>query len=554
MSGKEGRLQQGAVEPDRVEPGNRATSRGYVRTPERPRRWVRLSGEGETRPMGQLPTTERRPRRWTGSLSDAQFRRGLRAPTNRGEGVPEGQTEAVVGRREHLSRWLLAWADVLAATVSVLAGVELLGDERLRVLALIAIPLVVGLSKVIGLYDRDENLITKTTLDEAPMLFQVASLYVLLLWLGESWLVDGTGGAYFAKQQVLGIWGVMIVSMVLFRYSARRIVRAFTSEERCLVLGDPRSAARMQQKLSTSARLKATVVGRVSLSDERRKHGGPPLLGNMEMLGLVLAEHEVQRVIIAPRSSDSEEILHAIRLSKAMGVRVSVLPRLFEVVGSSVAFDDLEGLPLLGVRRGGLSRSSRAVKRSIDLAASTVGVLVLLPVIAIAGLAVKLSSPGPVLFRQDRIGRDGHVFSMVKFRSMVQDADKRKTELEHMNEAAGGFFKIAEDPRVTRVGKLLRRTYLDELPQLFNVLRGHMSLVGPRPLVPDEDDRIEGHHRSRLELTPGMTGMWQVLGSSRVPLEEMVKIDYLYGANWTPWLDLKILLRTFSYALGRSGL
>ena len=481
-------------------------------------------------------------------------RRSLRSPHDPEAGVREGRSDVVVRRRERLYRWLLALADVVAAGVSVIAGVVLLGDEGLSALAFLALPLVILASKGLGLYDRDENLVTKTTLDEAPLLFQVATLYVLLLWIGESWLVNAQDGTYLAKQQVVGIWGLMLLSMVVFRVAARRLVRALTPEERCLVVGDPRSAARLQEKLAASPALKTSIIGRVALTDERRKLGGPAMLGDLETLGIVFAQHEVERVIIAPRTTDSEEILHTVRLAKSMGVRVSVLPRLFEVVGSSVAFDDLEGLPLLGVRRGGLGRSSRWLKRATDLTASLIGTLVLMPLLAATAAAIKVTSRGPVFFRQERIGRDGRVFSMLKFRSMVQNADERKQDLAHMNEAAGGFFKIAKDPRVTTVGRFLRRTGFDELPQLFNVLRGDMSLVGPRPLVPDEDGRIKGHHRARLDLTPGITGVWQVLGSSRVPLEEMVKIDYLYGANWSPWLDLKILLRTVKYALARSGL
>jgi lipopolysaccharide/colanic/teichoic acid biosynthesis glycosyltransferase len=158
-----------------------------------------------------------------------------------------------------------------------------------------------------------------------------------------------------------------------------------------------------------------------------------------------------------------------------------------------------------------------------------------------------------VLYRQQRVGRDGRTFSMAKFRTMVDRADRQKEALRHHNQA-DGLFKIADDPRITRVGRLLRRTSLDELPQLINVLRGQMSLVGPRPLVPEDDQRVEGWYRRRLHLTPGMTGRWQVLGSARIPLQEMVKLDYLYAANWSLWLDVKIMLRTIGFVLSRRGL
>jgi lipopolysaccharide/colanic/teichoic acid biosynthesis glycosyltransferase len=180
--------------------------------------------------------------------------------------------------------------------------------------------------------------------------------------------------------------------------------------------------------------------------------------------------------------------------------------------------------------------------------------LVLLsPLFLLLAIAIKLDSRGPVFFRQKRIGRRGEQFEMFKFRSMVRDAESIKDGLKDHNEVEGGLFKITEDPRITFTGRFLRRMSLDELPQLINVVTGHMSLVGPRPLVPDEDALIEGWERRRLAVQPGMTGLWQIFGSSRIPMHDMVKIDYLYGANWSIWLDLKILMRTVPYVLRQRG-
>jgi lipopolysaccharide/colanic/teichoic acid biosynthesis glycosyltransferase len=242
-----------------------------------------------------------------------------------------------------------------------------------------------------------------------------------------------------------------------------------------------------------------------------------------------------------------------VRGAKATGARVSILPDVLAAVGSSVVFDDLGGMPLLGVPRFGLSRSSSYLKRAFDLAGATIGLLVLAPVTVVVALLIKLDSPGPVLFRQTRIGRGDTPFQMLKFRTMVQGADSMKRELLNRNEASG-LFKIADDPRITRVGRFLRTTSLDEAPQLLNVLRGNMSLVGPRPLVVDEDQCITGFDRRRLHLTPGMTGRWQILGSARIPLSEMVKIDYLYVANWSLWADIKILFQTAYFVVLRRGL
>ena len=205
----------------------------------------------------------------------------------------------------------------------------------------------------------------------------------------------------------------------------------------------------------------------------------PDVLGSLDNLGIILAEHDIDRVLIAPGPSDPELILHTIRMIKSMGVKVSVLPRRFEVVGSSVEFDDLDGIPLLGLRRQGLPLSSRVLKRFTDLAFSAIALTILGPFLLLVALLVKIDSPGPVLFRQRRIGRHGQAFKIVKFRTMVVGADAMKPKLMELNEGAEGFFKMADDPRVTRVGKLLRKTYLDELPQLLNVFRGEMSGRGP---------------------------------------------------------------------------
>jgi exopolysaccharide biosynthesis polyprenyl glycosylphosphotransferase len=307
------------------------------------------------------------------------------------------------------------------------------------------------------------------------------------------------------------------------------------------------------RKFDSAHGVDAEVIGRVPFETGLEGSGGPPVLGDIARLDRTIAEYGIERVIIAPTGAEPDQLLGAIQLVKSLGVKVSVLPRLFEVVGSSVRFDDVEGLMLLGVPRFGLTRSSRAVKRGVDLVGVGAGLLLLSPLLVAVAIAVKLTSPGPVLFRQKRIGKDGVEFEMLKFRTMHEGADEQKADLFHLNEAEG-LFKIENDPRITRVGRLVRRLSLDELPQFFNVLKGEMSLVGPRPLVVDDDRLVEGWNRRRLTVSPGMTGIWQVLGSARIPLDEMVKIDYLYGANWSLWLDLKILARTVPHVLGRRGM
>lgn len=202
-------------------------------------------------------------------------------------------------------------------------------------------------------------------------------------------------------------------------------------------------------------------------------------------------------------------------------------------------------------------RSSLRLKRGLDLLIGTLTLIALAPVYAICAIAIKLDSPGPVLFRQRRIGRDDQAFEVFKFRSMYEDADSRKDEVASLNFHGGGndngMFKVREDPRITRVGAFLRRYSLDEMPQLFNILRGEMSFVGPRPLIETEDRQIEGRFRRRLSLAPGLTGLWQAHGRSDIPFEQMVNLDYLYVTNWSLWLDVKLVIRTVSAVLRGNG-
>ena len=473
---------------------------------------------------------------------------GLRVRVDEPRELADNTPLAAIASREALYRRWLAAADVVSAFMALLFALTALGDDQLKPAVLLAIPLVVVIAKLRGLYDRDAQLIKKTTLDEAPDLFGVATLYTLLVTLADQHLITGGLGT----EQAIVLWLTFFAWSLLFRTGARIVARRFSAVERCLVIGTHEDAMRLAIKFAESERIKAELVGRLPIGDADSGEG--ELLGqSLEDLEWVVMGQNIHRVVIAPHGPQSEQMLEAIRAAKGLGVQVSVLPRVLEVIGSSVQFDHLDGLTVMGVPRFGLSRSSRMIKRSLDFTAAAAGLLLLAPSMLVLAAAIKLTSDGPVFFRQRRIGRDGRAFEIFKFRTMVVDAEARKHALRAFNEA-DGLFKIADDPRVTSIGRFLRRTSLDELPQLINVLRGEMSLVGPRPLVPDEDERIEGSHRRRLSLKPGMTGQWQVFGSSRIPLREMVKIDYLYVAGWSLWGDVKILCRTVPYMLSRRGL
>jgi exopolysaccharide biosynthesis polyprenyl glycosylphosphotransferase len=465
------------------------------------------------------------------------------APTAIIEGVHDGSD---VEARDRRFRRALAAADLVATALALLLTIALLGDNGLRAGSLLVFPLVVGLAKLHGLYDRDELLIRKTTMDEAPQIFQLATLCTLVFWLAHGSIIDGD----LYGSQVVVLWAGMFSFGLVGRWAARTLARRATAAERCLFIGDARSYDRLRAKLESPS-VKVDLVGRMNLQRTGRKGERATHIAELRELIRWTRAH---RLIIEPQVLPPEEMLDFVRAAKSVGVRVSLLPRVLDVVGSSIVFDQLDGLTLLGVRRFGLSRSSALVKRTFDLVGGSLIMLAAGPAMALIALLVKLDTRGPVLFRQTRIGRDGKPFRICKFRTMVVDAEAQKAQLRGANEVTGGLFKIADDPRITRVGRILRKTSLDELPQLLNVMTGDMSLVGPRPLVTDEDAQIKGWDRRRLHLTPGMTGHWQIAGSARVPMHEMVKIDYLYVAGWSLWSDLKLLARTIPYVIARRGM
>ena len=454
-----------------------------------------------------------------------------------------GSRGSEIVRREWVFRWALAVADVVAAALALVACVAL-GDVRLTLFTLLALPLVVVVGKGQSLYGRDELLVNKTTLDQAPQLFHCATVFVLLVVLLQSVFFAGALGV----GEIVVLWATLMAAAIVMRGLARWIACRSMPPERCLFVGCDDSYERLRSKLP-DGNSRATLVGRMSLSGS---DGLAPRAA--VVLGRLIDDLGVHRVIIEPNEALPHVTMDFVREAKATSVRVSLLPRILEVVGASIEIDDLNGLTLLGVRRFGLSRSSRLLKRGIDAAIATLGLIACSPLLAIIAILIKLDSDGPLIFRQTRVGRGGQPFEMWKFRTMVTGAEKLKAQLAARNDAAAGLFKIVDDPRITRTGRWLRNASLDELPQLVNVLRGEMSLVGPRPLVTDEDGLISGHDRSRLKLTPGMTGHWQIAGSSRVPLAEMVKLDYLYVAGWSPWTDIRLLLRTIPHMIARRGL
>jgi exopolysaccharide biosynthesis polyprenyl glycosylphosphotransferase len=458
----------------------------------------------------------------------------------------DARASASLAWREAFLRRLLAIADVSSSSLALVLVLNTFSQRQVALAGIAGVALVLFLFKVAGLYDRDDLRLVHSTLDEVPLLAQLTGLFALGVAVLQTLVLAGTLGA----DKIAALWLASFAAIVTGRVLARAVAGRAAPVERCLVIGERNQVERIRAKLAAS-QARAVVIASLPLSGEDVED--VDWVASPGIIRRVVRELNVHRIIIAPTTVDTRGVVNLIRMAKAVGVRVSVLPRMLEVVGSAVEFDEIDGMTMLGVRRFGLSRSSWLLKRTFDIVVASIALVAVGPLLLVTALAIWLDTHGPILFRQVRVGRDGKHFQIFKFRSMIAEADTQKEQLRSLNEAGEGLFKITNDPRVTRVGRFLRNTSLDELPQLLNVLRGEMSLVGPRPLVIDEDAQVLGLDRSRLHLTPGMTGPWQVLGL-RVPMQEMVGMDYLYVANWSLWLDVKVLLRTALHVVRRGNL
>jgi exopolysaccharide biosynthesis polyprenyl glycosylphosphotransferase len=269
-------------------------------------------------------------------------------------------------------------------------------------------------------------------------------------------------------------------------------------------------------------------------------------------LAQVIRDQRIERLVVAADDVGDDEMLAILQQARAQALKVSLLPDYVHAMGPAMQIGDVEGITLLDLNPLVLARSSRLLKRAIDVACSALALILFAPLMALIALAVKLDSPGPAFFRQVRVGRRGKEFRLLKFRTMTVDAEDRVEELWALSQDPN-WLHLEHDPRITRLGRILRLTSLDELPQLWNVLRGEMSLVGPRPLAKREDSRVCGWERTRLDLAPGLTGPWQVMGRTQIPFEEMTKLDYLYVTNWSLWTDVKLIMQTLPVVLNRKG-
>jgi exopolysaccharide biosynthesis polyprenyl glycosylphosphotransferase len=455
--------------------------------------------------------------------------------------------------RDYWRRRMLAAGDACALVLAfeIAAAVVPKGQDPGRVLpwVILLLPGWIVLLKLYGLYDRDLRRVSHSTVDDIPWLFHGLMTGTLLSWLYFRFSPAGKPDLV----EVLVFFAVAMVAVLGARSAVRRIARRLLGPERVLLIGDEGLADFLIRKMRSHPEYGLEPVGVMGADSSRAASAGLPVLGDLDQLEPVVRGHAVNRLLISSgwveRDADQVALL---RRARELGVKVSLLPSLFDAMGTSVEVDDLEGVTVLGLNPPVLSRSSRFIKRGMDVIGAAALLTLLAPLMLLLALLIRATSPGPALFRQRRVGRHGGAFDVLKFRTMYADAEQRTDALRSLSKDPH-WLHLERDPRVTPVGRFLRRASLDELPQLWNVLKGEMSLVGPRPLIESEDQQVDGWGRRRLELTPGITGLWQVLGRTSIPFEEMVKLDYLYVTNWSVWGDIRLILRTLPVIVSRRG-
>jgi exopolysaccharide biosynthesis polyprenyl glycosylphosphotransferase len=337
----------------------------------------------------------------------------------------------------------------------------------------------------------------------------------------------------------------------LYERSTGLLLRAAGYRRRALLVGTGEHIVDVAHALAAGSGSAPTVVGFISLTP--RPDNGLLSLGAIDELPAVLMEHNVDEVIIADPDFPEQQAVELVDQCHQRGVVVRIAPSTMGLLVHRAEFVPGQSVPLFELKPPVFEGFDYALKRTFDITVSSLLVLVLSPLLAVIAVSIRLSSRGPLIYRSIRPGIGGQPFACLKFRTMYRDAEDRQHGLERHNEADGALFKIRDDPRVTPVGRMLRRFSIDELPQLFNVLRGEMSLVGPRPLPQRDYDRLQEWHKKRYLVLPGVTGLWQVSGRSDLDFDDLVRLDFLYLERWSVFLDLTILVKTLPAVVTRRG-
>ncbi|HYI55265.1 MAG TPA: sugar transferase [Microlunatus sp.] len=487
------------------------------------------------------------------------------SPTPLSDGVPVIQPEEVVeAKRVRFSAWSHRYVARIVVADALIGGVlcavlatysNTLSDEGTGVVALLTLVGAILWTAAIAVARGYHRAQVGFGSDEIRSVLRAG---VALVFVGAfpAGLMQETA---LLKLVVVGTPAAVVLSLII-RYVARKSLHRQQAKGRnmrhVIVVGTSTAAKELKDRLNREPHGGMKVVGVCVPSDERGKvlDLGMPVLGELEDAALVVQQYGCDAVAVTSDDATRHNYLRELSWSlEGTGVEMLVDPGLVEVAGPRMHIRPLMGFPLLHIEEPHFTGWRRVAKRAADILITSIGLVIISPLMIGIGLAVKFQDGGPVIFRQTRVGRGGQPFSMLKFRSMVIDAEARKASLMESNEGKGGLFKLSHDPRITRLGKFLRDFSLDELPQLFNVLNGSMSLVGPRPHLAQELAQMPREASRRSLVTPGLTGLWQVSGRSDLEGDDAIRLDLRYVENWSFTLDLLILWKTASAVLAKRG-
>lgn len=474
--------------------------------------------------------------------------------------VLEHRRGATRRRRGWLVRRALLTADVLGLILALTFAEVVfaspsptgqIGASEEWLLFVATIPAWVVLAKLYKLYDRDEERAGHTTVDDAVGVFHVITVGSWVFFTLSWWL--GLASPDISK--LVAFWAIAILLVVAGRVLARALCRRSLSYiQNTVIVGAGDVGQLIARKILHHPEYGINLVGFIDATPKERHEGLEDLvlLGPPSTLETVIRAFDVERVIVSFSNESSDETLALIRELTDHEVQVDIVPRLFELVGPSDEIHMLEGLPLVGLPRARIARSSLLIKRMIDVVGASIGLVVTAPLFAYIAIRTKLDGPGPIFFRQSRLGHNMREFTALKFRTMRVDADPDvhrdyiKATMSPKQPATGGdgLFKLSREDAVTPFGRWLRTTSLDELPQLLNVFRGEMSLVGPRPCIPYETEFFKPHHFERFLVPQGITGLWQVTARAHSTFGEALEMDVAYVRGWSLGLDLRLLFRT----------